>query len=319
MGSARKIPDGTRKRSAAAERPSAGAENPAAAAEKPPAGAESPAETAEPTGDGVESGARRDFADELRAWRMLRGQTQVALGDEINYSGSYISDIERCARMPSLDFARACDRALGLPGTLVRGFKRITLESFPGWFAPVLPFETQAVKIQSWDMGSLPGLLQTADYARALFRAGRPDDPDDIIERDVVARMQRQEIFSREHPPSAWFIIDELALRRIYGSKTVMAKQLDKLIEKSAQPGIVIQIMPIAVTDCSGADGPMTVYNIPDSPQIGFTDGCEVGRIIDEPGVIAKLVTKFDHLRATALSPRESSRLLAKIRSEYSE
>lgn len=289
------------------------------AAEKVPNAAETPAEAAEPVADGTEIGARQDFAAELRSWRVQLGLTQVALGDKIKYSGSFVSDIERCARMPTLDFAQACDRELDAPGTFVRAFRRISLESFPGWFAPVLPFETQATKIQNWDMRCLPGLVQTADYARAVIRAGRPDDPDDIVERDVVARMQRQEIFGREHPPSAWFIIDESALRRVYGSKTVMAAQLDKLLERSAQPGIVIQIMPIAAMDCAGVAGPMTVFDIPDSPLVAYTEGCDVGRIIETPDEVAKLITKFDHLRAAALSRQESSRLLAKIRSDYNE
>jgi hypothetical protein len=98
-----------------------------------------------------------------------------------------------------------------------------------------------------------------------------------------------------------------------------MAAQLDKLLEMSAQPGIVIQIIPISAADCSGVAGPMTVFDIPDSPQVAYTEDCKVGRIIDEPGEVAKLVTIFDHLRATALPQRESSRLLAKIRSDYSE
>ena len=108
----------------------------------------------------------------------------MTLGDKIKYSGSFVSDIERCHRMPGVDFAQACDCGLDLPGTFARAFQRISQESFPGWFAPVLPYETKATKIQNWDMRYLPGLLQTADYARAVIRAGRPDDPDDIVERD---------------------------------------------------------------------------------------------------------------------------------------
>jgi hypothetical protein len=168
-------------------------------------------------------------------------------------------------------------------------------------------------------MRYLPGLLQTADYARALMRAGRPNDPEDSIERKVQARMQRQEIFSREHPPVAWFIIDESVLRRVFGSRAIMAAQINRLREKSSQRGIVIQIMPIEAADCSGADGPMTIYDIPDSPQVCYTEGCEVGRIIEAPAEVATLVTRFDHLRAVALPPRESDRLLAEIRSEHSE
>lgn len=296
-----------------------GAEKSAEAAESLPDGAEKPPEAAEPAGQYAEISACRDFALELRSWRTLLSLTQVSLGDKIRYSGSFVSDIERCHRMPPLDFAQACDRELNLPGTFARAFQRISQESFIGWFAPVLPFETKATKIQAWDMRCLPGLLQTPDYTRAVIRAGRPDDPDDIVERDVQARMQRQEIFSRKHPPSAWFIIDESALRRVYGSKAIMAAQLSKLQENSTRPGIVIQIMPIAAPDCSGVGGPMTVFDIPDSPQMVYTEGCEVGRIIEAPGEAAKLVAKFDHLRAAALPRQESSRLLAQIRSEYLE
>src|SRR5579859_3207329 len=127
MGDARKLPNGTRKGPAVTGRPSAGAENPPGAAEKPPAGAEKTAEAAEPVADGTEIGARKDFADELRSWRAMLGLTQVALGEKINYSGSLVSDIERCHRMPTLDLAQACDRELHAPGTFVRAFKRITL------------------------------------------------------------------------------------------------------------------------------------------------------------------------------------------------
>jgi transcriptional regulator with XRE-family HTH domain len=281
--------------------------------------AENLAEAAELPGDSAEIGARHDFAAELRSWRALLGLSQVALGDRIGYSGSLVSDVERCARMPTADFAVACDRGLNLPGTFVRLLKRISLESFPGWFAPVIPFESQASKIQIWDMRCLPGLLQTTDYARAVIRAGHPDHAEDIVRRDVAARLQRQEIFSREYPPAAWFIIDESALRRVFGSRTIMAEQLGRLLEKSMQQGIMVQIMPIEAADCCGVDGPMTVFDFPGSPQVGYTEGCKVGRIIEAPAEVATLVTKFDHLRAVALPPLESSRLLAEIRSEYSE
>jgi hypothetical protein len=302
-----------------AEQPPGAAQNPAEPAEPPSGAADGPAGGAEPPADGTEIGARKDFADELRSWRGLLGLTQVALGAKIRYSGSYVSDIERCWRVPTLEFAQACDYGLKLPGTFVRAFRRISLDSFAGWFAPVIPFETQATKIQYWDMRYVPGLLQTEDYARAVFRAGRPHEPADIIERDVAARMQRQEIFSREHPPFAWFIIEESALRRVFGNRAVMAAQLDKLLAESEQPNIVIQILPMKTVDCSGADGPMMVFDIPGSAQVGYTEGRSVGRILDAPDEVARLMTIFDHLRAAALPWQESNRLLAEIRSEYSE
>lgn len=302
-----------------AEKARNGAEKLTEAAESAPKGAEKFTEAAEPAGQHAGIRAVRDFAAELRSWRTRLGLTQVTLGDKIKYSGSFVSDIERCHRMPGVDFAQACDRELDLPGTFVRAFQRISQESFTGWFAPVLPYETQATKIQNWDMRYLPGLLQTADYARAVVRAGRPHDPDDAVKRTVQVRMQRQDILTGEHSPFTWFIIDESALRRVFGSKAIMAAQLDKLHEASARTGMVIQVMPLAAVDCSGMDGPLTIFDIPDSPQMVCTEGCKVGRIIEAPGEVATLVTRFEHLRAVALPPRESRQLLAQIRSEYCE
>jgi transcriptional regulator with XRE-family HTH domain len=319
MDNAKNPRNGAQERRHAAKPSAEAAHNPVRAAQSTPGGAQNPARTAESSDDVPEVGARRDFANELRAWRQERGLTQVALGTMINFTGSYISDIECCYRMPTLGLALACDRELRLPGTLERAFRRIALESFPGWFAPVIPYETSATRIHIWAVGCLPGLLQTPDYARAVFRAGRPHDLDDIIERDVTARMQRQEIFDREQPPFVWFIIDESVLHRVFGNKTLMAAQLDKLIEMSARPNIIIQIMPMMAVDCSGASGPLTVFDVPGSPQIGYTEGHKVGRLLDEADEVATLVMIFDHLRAAALSPQESGRLLAEKRSEYGE
>ena len=316
-----------KKRGSSADKRAGGAQNPASAAENPASGAEKHGGAAQkPPGDGAGRPAARtatraqaDFADELRAWRERLGYTQVTLADAIGYSGSFVSDVERRARVPGSDFADACDRVLKLPGTFARIHQRINEESFPGWFAPVIPFETRATRIHNWDMRCLPGLLQTADYARAVIRAGRPDDADDIIERDVEARMQRQEIFDRGHSPSAWFIVDESALRRVFGSRVVMAAQLDKFLEQSKNPGLVIQVLPSAAVDCAGVAGPMTIFDIPDASPVAYTEGCKVGRIIEAPGEVAKLATMFDHLRAAALPRGESGRLIAKIRSEYGE
>jgi uncharacterized protein DUF5753 len=74
-----------------------------------------------------------------------------------------------------------------------------------------------------------PGLLQTPDYARAIMRAVRPRDDDETIERDVTARISRQEIFSSEDPPMAWFVLDESILHRPFGGPHIMRNQLAKL------------------------------------------------------------------------------------------
>jgi transcriptional regulator with XRE-family HTH domain len=274
---------------------------------------------AETPESGTKTMAVQRFAAELRAQRQLRGWTQAVLANKIKYSGSFVSDVERCNRLPSLDFARACDREMHLPGTFVRFHEAIGAESFAPWFAPALPFEAGARKIHDWDMRFLDGLLQTEEYARAVMRACNPDDREDMIERDVAARMERQCILSHENPTSGWFITTEAVLRAVFGSHEIMGGQLDKLIELAGRPGFVIQVLPLTAMNCPCADGPMTIFDMPDGMQVGYVEGSEVGRIIEAPNEVARLRARFDLLRVVALPPAESANLIKDIRSEYGE
>jgi transcriptional regulator with XRE-family HTH domain len=114
------------------------------------------------------------FAAELKAQRARLGWTQIQFGDKIAYSGSFVSDVERCARAPTLDFAQACDRECRLPGTFERWWDLLKRGVYPAWFHPVVPVEAAAARIHGWDLGTVPDLLQTEDYARSLIRASRP-------------------------------------------------------------------------------------------------------------------------------------------------
>src|SRR6266851_9171898 len=269
---------------------------------------EDSADVVEESSDAVESPALVMFAAELRSWRKHLGWTQAETGERIGYSDKLVSGVETRTRTPTLDFARGCDREMNLPGTFERRHEDISKESYPPWFALVPGLEARAEKLHYWDMRCPPGLLQTEDYTRAVIRAGRPDDTDDAIERDVAARMKRQEVLSREHAPSAWFVVCESVLRRVFGSAEIMRAQLDNMIELARQPGIVIQVVPFAALDCAGVTGPMAIFDMPDGHQAVYVEGCEVGRVIEAHAEVASLVTMFDHLRAAALPRGESIR-----------
>jgi hypothetical protein len=118
----------------------------------------------------------------------------------------------------------------------------------------VLAFERDAMRIHGWEIGAIPGLLQTEDYTRALIRASRSQDSDDAVERMVTARAERQAILSRENPPALWYVLDEGILHRVVGSPPVMAEQLDKLVTLAGMPGIVLQVLPYASGDHAGTD-----------------------------------------------------------------
>jgi transcriptional regulator with XRE-family HTH domain len=129
------------------------------------------------------------------------GWTQVETGEKLGYSASLVSGIETMDKTPTADFARRCDKAFGSPGTFETLQELVGREAYPAFFAPVIPFEREAVRIHGWELGAIPGLLQTEGYARALIRVSRTMDSDAAIDRLVAARMERQAILTSEKPP----------------------------------------------------------------------------------------------------------------------
>lgn len=132
--------------------------------------------------------------------------------------------------------------------------------------------------------------------------------------------MLRQEVMHREErPPYCWFVIHESPLRTVFGGKSVMRRQMDVLLEASRSPRVVIQIFPSSVPGCPGVDGAVTIFDFEAEPSVGYAEGYHAGRVIEAGAEMAMLTLTFDHLRALALSPEDSVRMIAAIRGEYDE
>lgn len=263
-------------------------------------------ETAEPNG-------KTRFGAELRAQRGSKGWTQVELGRKIGYSGSFISDVERGDRGPSDDFAIACDRVFELPGTFLRHWDDLQREAFPTWFAPILTVEREATKIEGWELGAVPGLLQTEAYTRELIRARNPQDGEESVERMVHARIQRQEILSRSKPPMLFYVIWEAVLHQCVGGPDVMSAQIDKLIKAAETPGVVIQLLPFSARQHAGATGLLYLYERPEQPVVAYTECIGGARLIEDSQEVSGFATLMALLRAEALSPRDSVALMRTI------
>jgi transcriptional regulator with XRE-family HTH domain len=256
------------------------------------------------------------FARQLRSWRQQHGWTQVELGTKLGYSASLISGIETMDKTPTADFAARCDELFQAPGTFVTLQELVAREAYPAFFAPVIPFERDAIRIHGWELGAVPGLLQTEDYARALIRSGRPMDDTAEIDRLVAARIGRQEIVHAHNRPLLWYVLDESVVRHIVGGPAIMGAQLDKLLEISGAPGLVLQVLPFTADNHAGADGPISLYEFTGGPSVCYTECYGGGRIVEGPAEVAVLMTVISLVRASALSERESRELIRQIRSK---
>jgi transcriptional regulator with XRE-family HTH domain len=264
--------------------------------------------------DAAESSGWVRFGTELRAHRTAKGWTQVQFGKEIGYSGSFVSDVERGDRGVVEEFAKASDDAFGAPGTFVRLWEDAQKSLFPVWFAPVIPIEREAEKIAGWELGSVPGLLQTEAYASAVAKARKPQDDEEAIERIVQARMDRQGILSRPKPPMLWYIIHEGVLRQCTGGAEVMAAQLERLIKAAESPGIVIQVLPFSAQANAGVDGLLYLYERTGQLEVAYCETYGGARVINDATEVSDLATVMGMLRAAASPPWDSVALLRQIR-----
>lgn len=254
----------------------------------------------------------RVFGAELRHYRTKAGLSQEQLGARVYCSGDLIGKVENGQRAPTEEFTAACDAVaeLGTGGALgrLRGLLGDSLKqrAYPGWFARWPEKEASARTLRWFEPLLVPGLLQTEDYATAVFRT-RVRATDDEISEMVAARMERQAVLERDTPPMLWVVVDEGVLRRPVGGKHVMREQLNSLLGAARRPNVVVQVIPASVGAHEGLrGGAFILAESGDVPSVAYQDTAARGQVIEDADDIAVLMMLWDTLRAEAL-PRVAS------------
>lgn len=255
------------------------------------------------------------FARELQAARSRAGLSLEQFASEINYSRSLVGHVETCRRVPSLDFAKRCDQVLRTTGTFERMQQVLRTATFPAWFRPFAEYEARASALRGFEHALIPGLLQTADYARAVLGA-RPNSSEEKAEERANARLERQAILGRDRPPLLWVVLDEGVLHRSIGGSKVMHDQLLHLATMAERPNLTIQVIPSATGAYCGLDGAFVLLEFPDEPTVAYMETVTGGQITEEPSTVAYVTLNFDTVRAEALPRQASLDLIMKVAEE---
>ncbi|GAA2306552.1 helix-turn-helix transcriptional regulator [Streptomyces kunmingensis] len=198
-----------------------------------------------------------------------------------------------------------------------RGWARHLGATLPS-YADHIDYEQTADYIRSFQPLLVAGLLQTPDYARALYRANPEMLTREQVDQYVDTRMQRQEVLVRDEAPRLCVIEGEVALRNSVGGPKVMAPQLDRLLEAAESPNIEIQVLPCNSGAHMGLIGAFVMFGFP-TP--AFSDVVRVEHVtgtlhMETPGEIRSYTLAFDSLRSLALSPAASRDLIQQVRHE---
>lgn len=256
------------------------------------------------------------YAKLLKLHRDRAGMTQPQLGEAVGYSTDTVAAIEQARRPAKLAFTRGAERELDAQGTLMVLQDDVDRAKLPEFFRNVALLEEEALSRYDWDPLLVPGLLQTEDYARALFSAHCPPLSEDEIELSVEARLARQRLLTRTKPVELCFIIGEAALRNSVGGKRVQREQLEALLKHAELPHVEIQVMPWTCGFHPGLNGPMVVMETAEHEVLGYVESQEAGFVVSDPEQVSAFTHRYGKMRSLALNPDESAQFIDRLAGE---
>ncbi|WP_137233367.1 helix-turn-helix transcriptional regulator [Streptomyces sp. BPSDS2] len=256
------------------------------------------------------------FGLQLRQARDARGWTQDELASRMGCSGTHISAVETGRRPPTPRFARSVDRALGTGekfSRMVQAMKDLTLlEGFPEY----VRYEGRAVEIRLYEVGIIPGLLQTPEYARVLadsaVRRGAIT-PEQADER-VAFLAERQAALMRPNPPMLFVTMDESCIRRPVGGSAVMSAQLDRLMEFAEIPNTLLQVAPYEIGEQRTFDLPVYLLTLPDRSVVAYAESQTQGHLDRESSFVLPMLTTYHQLQGASLSQTASVAKISQLR-----
>ncbi len=271
---------------------------------------------------------RRELGALLKALRTERGWTAEQVGERLRFSPSKMSRLETGHRGASArDISDLCE-LYEVDDKQRRRLLRLAREGKQRvWWQPLgLPYsdyvglEAEAVSISDFGLGFIPGLLQTADYARTVVHAVAPEMEPDTVELRVQGRMARQHLFlEREDAPRFEAVVDESVLHRVVGSRTIMRAQLKRLLELSGQPNITLRVIPYRAGALPVGNNKFIILKFAsaDVRDIVFIEGLTGDLYLEDPGDVETYSIAFRTLIELAKSPEETREVIAAMIPSY--
>jgi transcriptional regulator with XRE-family HTH domain len=257
--------------------------------------------------------ARHLFGAKMRAYRERAAMSLEGLSEIVNISRSHLARIETAEAMPPPSLPPMLDAAFGTDGIFEELYRVAKKEIHPDQFRRYMELEARARLIEWFAGRVVPGLVQTADYARAQFVVSNPKATQDEIEELVTARLSRQDLLLATRPPELSLIIDEAVLRRCFGGPRVMRAQLARLVELAHTPTTLLQVLPFEHGGHALAGGSMILMTMGPGAKVAYEEGITTGTLFEEFDGVMERQRAYDLLRACALSPRDSAAFIRSV------
>ncbi|ONM49169.1 helix-turn-helix domain-containing protein [Nocardia donostiensis] len=287
---------------------------------------------------GTTSLPRRQLGRYLRDWRTQAGLTIAQAARLMEWGASTLQRLEKgqADRIRTIDIQELC-RIYGVPAHITEGLRGLVQQSAAqSWWHAVAEAQTESFDVypgleaaaeELWIYHTelVPGLFQTADYARALQRLAHPDDTQTELDRRVQPLLQRQALFSRRPAPArVHSVLHEAVLRCVVGNAKIMAAQLRHLADLSTRDNVSVSVLPFSAGVPSGvATGGFTVLEFgvdcsgePSEPPVVHTAGLTGNLYLEGASDLRRYHQAHECLRRCALDVQQSRQLLRQLAKE---
>ncbi|GAA2221717.1 helix-turn-helix transcriptional regulator [Streptomyces amakusaensis] len=256
---------------------------------------------------------------QVRILRTLAGMSQKDLGKALNYSEDLVSSVERGVRPTQAEFLNRADVVLNAGGLLKAAVDDVekalaqARKRHPDWFRDFADAEAQAVALHDYSVQAIPGLLQTEEYARSVFKHWRPLLSEQAMEKRVADRMARQVILEKWPAPTFTFLMEEALLRRPIGGSAVHKNQLRKLLDVGQKRNVEIQVMPNDCGEHPSLGGTFTLLTPKGRKQVAYIEAQGYPKLITDQEEVRVISERYGIMRSRALRTDESLSLIEKL------
>jgi transcriptional regulator with XRE-family HTH domain len=264
---------------------------------------------------------RRELGALLKGLRTTRRLTAEQVADRLLISTSKVSRLETGQRGASArDINDLCDlyevddeQRQHLLELASEGKQRAWWQALALPYSTYVGLEAEAQSIRDFGLGIIPGLLQTADYARAMVRAAVPRWVPEVVEQRVQGRMVRQQLLHSQNAPRFEVVVDESVLHRVVGSPAIMKAQLERLLELSELPNVTLRVIPYEAGALPSGNNKFIIleFAIPTISDIVFIEGLTGDLYLEDSRDVEIYNLTFRTLVQLGASPNETRGIIA--------
>lgn len=181
--------------------------------------------------------------------------------------------------------------------------------------AGYVSMEDEACRVREFQLGVVPGLLQTEDYIRAVFAASPTGWSSKAVDIGIAVRRKRQERLTADSPLEFHTVIDESVLHRKLPDAEATRVQLRHIVRAAGLPNVTVQMLATDVGLHYGATGSFTIVSFPEREDrdVAYLEHVAGAVHVEKESEVAKCRLTFDRLASLALSPEESVALIERV------